>query len=177
MSVEDEEVADAAAGDEAAFQRLVHAHQRAVFAFLYLMTGDRAAAQDMAQETFVAAFRGLRSFRGQSSVRTWLIGIARNLALKELRKTFRTAPPSEMDNLPALGAVDSAAVELRHDVDQALARLEPFRRSIFAMRVLQGLDYAQMSQLTGVREGRLRLEVFRARRQLMVMLAPYLEKK
>lgn len=176
MSTEHEEIAAAARGDEAAFQGLVHRHQRAVLAYLHAMTGNRAMTEEMAQETFVIAFRGLRSFRGQSSVRTWLIGIAKNLAFKEIRRVTRTVELTD-ENAPAQTTSEGSASELRHDIDHALSRLAPLRRSIFVMRVLEGLDYAQISQLTGMPEGRLRLEVFRARQKLAAMLAPYLDKR
>lgn len=80
------------AGDVDAHRQLYERHAAAVFAFLIARTGDRHQAEDVLQETMIAAWKGAHSFRGESAVRTWLISIAAHIASHALRARDRLAP-------------------------------------------------------------------------------------
>ena len=81
----------AAAGDLAAFERVVRAYQQHVWRFLRRLLGDPAAAEDVAQETFLRVYRGLPRFAHQAKFSTWVFQIARNAGIDELRKRQRQA--------------------------------------------------------------------------------------
>src|SRR5215467_15710548 len=77
--------------DEEAFRLIFAQHHRFIFKFLYAMVGERGLAEDLTQETFMRAYAGMSSWRGESKVSTWLCGIAKHVALNALRKRNREA--------------------------------------------------------------------------------------
>src|SRR5258705_38067 len=79
-------VARAAKGDEAAFRELVRRYERPVFALLFRMVRDRALAEDLAQETFIKVLNGLKSYRAEFKFSSWIFKVANNAAIDHLRK-------------------------------------------------------------------------------------------
>jgi RNA polymerase sigma-70 factor (ECF subfamily) len=151
-------------GDRDAFMWLVRGHQARVRALAYGMLGDRGLAEDVAQEAFLRAWRGLAGFRGDAAFSTWLYSIARRVALEHARK--RTLPTVPLDLAPA--AIDRSAgdLELRGDLEQAIAALEPAHREAFLLVAVLGLSYSEVSQMIGIPTGTVASRVFRARARL-----------
>jgi RNA polymerase sigma factor (sigma-70 family) len=81
----DDLIARAQAGDEAAFGVIFEQHARFVYKFVYAMLGDGGAAEELTQETFLAAYKSIHNLRGEAKLRTWLCGIAKNIVYKFLR--------------------------------------------------------------------------------------------
>src|SRR5829696_9494722 len=101
MNSTEELVSRVRAGDEEAFRLIFDRYSRPVLGFIFDMVGDRSLAEDLAQETFVRAFRGLSTLREETKLSTWLFGIARNCALESLRARRRHEGNVEIDGEPA----------------------------------------------------------------------------
>lgn len=155
-------------GDREAFMRLVREHQAGVRAFAHGLLGDRVAAEDIAQETFLRAWRGLSAFRGESAFATWLYAIARRAALDEIRRpTLKTVPAEQATQQADWRAGDPA---LRSDLERALQALATAQREAFLLVVVLGLSYQEAGGMTGCPAGTVASRVFRARTRLAAAL-------
>ena len=161
-----DELADAveraATGDEFAFAEIVRSTQADVFRACAALV-DADAAADLAQETYLRAFRSLERFAGESSVRTWLLGIARHVCLDELRARSRRRRLGRALLPPAPQVSASGAVEL----SLLIADLPPDRRVAFVMTQVLGLSYEEAAQACGCPIGTIRSRVARARESLL----------
>ena len=158
----------ARAGDREAFMQLVRVHQAGVRALASGLLGDRALAEDVAQEAFLRAWRGLPRFRGEAAFATWLYRIVRRVVADEARRpALRTVP---IDEVPALADRRAGDPALRGDLDQALAALEPAQREAFLLVVVLGLSYQEVGDMTGAPVGTVASRVFRARARLAAAL-------
>jgi RNA polymerase sigma-70 factor (ECF subfamily) len=165
--------ADAAAGDPLAAAALVRATQSDVWR-LCAALGDRDSADDLTQETYLRAFAALARFEGRSSLRTWLLSIARRVCADALRARGRRRLTLVRDDadLEALAAPDRAdRVGEAHAVADLLARLDPDRREAFVLTQLLGLPYADAAEVAGCPVGTIRSRVARARADLIGALA------
>jgi len=174
------------AGDTQAFAGLVHRHQDRLFAILLRLTGDPAAAEDLAQDAFVRAYRGLARFRGEAAFGTWLIQIAINLARDRVRERMRKRTvsldallerdadsPLFADSRP--GTDPLAFLSERDLVDRlesALAELPPAYREAFVLRHIEDMPYEAIATATGHSVGSLKVRVHRARKLLKERLFP-----
>ena len=138
-----------------------------VLAFCRAMVRDRATAEDLAQDTFQRAFASLERFRGEASVRTWVLAIARNRCLDHLRRSGRSPYALDDDGASDQRAVDPAplAPDLlarRASVEQALASLDETARALIVLRFRHGLGYPELAEAFGVKQGTVRMRVSRA---------------
>jgi RNA polymerase sigma-70 factor (ECF subfamily) len=155
-------------GDQRAFMRLVASHQAGVLALAYGLVADRGRAEDVAQEAFLKAWRGIGRFRGDASFSTWLYTITRRVALDEVRRpAVRTVP---VDDVLALADQRVGDPELRGDLDRALQSLERRQREAFLLVAVLGLSYKEVAEMTGCPAGTVASRVFRARERLAVEL-------
>lgn len=153
----------AAAGDVAAFEQIVRAYQQHVWRFLRRLLSDDALAEDVAQETFLRLYRRLGSFAFQSKFSTWVLQIARNAGIDELRRRERrarlvaSAPPvAGTTGSPDAGAeLDAALASLPVDMREAVVLIEVF-----------GLPYHEAGAALGVPTGTVKSRVFHARLRL-----------
>ena len=164
--------------DRHAFGELVRQHQSAVRGFLRRLTGGRhALADDLAQETFLAAYRDLARFRGGATFSTWLLGIAYN--------RFRSARRRERDTVEWSGEVPatealpgyegtvpaaSAAVDLQQDLAAALAQLTEDERAAIHLCYAEGLTHEEASGVLGSPLGTVKTHVLRAKEKLRRLL-------
>ncbi|HEX8558404.1 MAG TPA: sigma-70 family RNA polymerase sigma factor [Pyrinomonadaceae bacterium] len=182
MNSTEELVARVRAGDEEAFRLIFDRYSRPLLGFIYDMVGDRSQAEDLAQETFVRAFRGLSTLREETKLSTWLFGIARNCALEQLRARRRDAANVEIDAEPAFEAPDHARTpagqlldkELSGVIQKALARLDEDKRTVFTLKVLQQRSYEEIAEITGFSVGKLKTDLHRARAEMRKRIGPYL---
>ncbi|HZC99434.1 MAG TPA: sigma-70 family RNA polymerase sigma factor [Actinomycetes bacterium] len=155
-------------GDREAFMQLVRVHQAGVRAFAHGLLGDRVLAEDIAQEAFLRAWRGLGAFRGDAAFATWLYAITRRAALDEVRRpAVRTVP---VDEAAALADRRGGDPVLRGDLERALGALEPAQREAFLLMVVLGLSYQEAGAMTGCPAGTVASRVFRARARLAAAL-------
>src|SRR5690242_12304797 len=89
MNSPDDLLARAQRGDDEAFGLIFAYHHRFVYKFIYSMIGDECLAEELTQETFLGAYKGINSLRGEAKLRTWLCGIAKNIVYKHLRSHHR----------------------------------------------------------------------------------------
>ena len=170
-------IARARAGDVTAFEQLAGAHADRLFAVLWRLLGDRAAAEDVAQEVMLRAWRGIGRFRGSSSFFTWLYRIAVNEASRSLARRARqpaTVPVDDALQLPApaAGQPDRQAerAELRRALDAALAALPPAQRTAIVLRDIEGLPNRDAARIAGVSQAAFKSRLHEARLKLRAAL-------
>jgi RNA polymerase sigma factor (sigma-70 family) len=159
-----------AAGDERALEQLYARHAPALLAYAEGLVGDRGRAEDALQETFVGAWRGAASFRGRSTVRTWLFGICRRQALKRMRGRGQLLwPLDEALGVPALEPDPQAVTLARADaaaVGAALQALSPAHREVLDLTFSAQLSHADVATVLGVPVGTVKSRLFHARAAL-----------
>ena len=159
-------------GDPLAAAALVRATQSDVWR-LCAALGDRQSADDLTQETYLRAFGSLHRFEGRSSLRTWLLSIARRVCADAVRsrRRHRLTLVREDAELEALGAgSDADQVGEGAAVADLLARLDPDRREAFVLTQLLGLPYTEAAEVAGCPVGTIRSRVARARADLVEAL-------
>lgn len=162
-------------GDRDSFAALVNRYASMVYTVAHRMTGDAAAADDLAQETFLAAYGALGSFQFGSKFSSWLYSIV----LNKCRDYLRTRKPSvSVDDLAEVIADCAATPEQRAasreagDVVQAaLGELPPEYREVLILKHIEGLSYEEIAALLGVSEGALKVRACRGRELLRSALA------
>ncbi|SDG98154.1 sigma-70 family RNA polymerase sigma factor [Klenkia brasiliensis] len=161
---------DAADGDPLAAAALVRATQADVWR-LCAHLGDRQSADDLTQETYLRAFGSLHRFAGRSTVRTWLLSIARRTCADAIRsrRRRRLVLVGDDELLERTDGADRTGEGAA--VDDLLARLHPDRREAFVLTQLMGLPYAEAAEVAGVPVGTIRSRVARARGDLVDALA------
>ncbi len=161
------------AGDTAAFDDLMRAHQDRVFGVCLRMLRDREAALDATQETFVTVFRKADRFAGRSAFSTWLYRVAVNTCYDATRTAKRRRTerlPESADPADPRAGDDLAAVELRPDVEAALSSLPEEFRSAVVLSDLEGLALQTIADILEVPVGTVKSRVFRGRKLLAVIL-------
>jgi len=169
----------AARGDREAFAKIVSRHQAAVYRLALALTPSASLAEDVLQETFISAYRHAASFRGESSVRTWLMTIARNAASRIYRR--RVGEPMEHLSLHELGqeagwgTTDDperlvAASERRHALREALETLSEDDRAVIVLRDLEGLSGPEAADVLKLPLPTMKTRLHRARLRLMAAL-------
>src|SRR5687768_7258523 len=155
------------AGDSRAATRLVGRHSQALARFA-ASAGEREGIEELVQDTFVRAFSSIDSFRGESSLRTWLFTIERRLMLDRRRSEKRqraTVPVEAADAVTEYDALDSLlAEEAESRVRRAVTALSPTQREVFSLRVEQGLSYKEIAEIVGTTEGAARVHYHNAMR-------------
>ena len=153
------------AGDTRAATKLVGRHSQALARFA-ASSGEREGIEELVQDTFVRAFGSLDSFRNESSLRTWLFTIERNLMLDRRRAEKRdrdTVPIEETDRVSEYGALDALiAAEVQERVRRSLDGLSPMQREVFTLRVQQGLSYREIAEIVKSTEGAARVHYHNA---------------
>jgi RNA polymerase sigma-70 factor (ECF subfamily) len=180
---------DAQRGDLEAFNRLVLAYQDMVFSQAYRMMGESEAAEDAAQDAFIAAFRKLSSYRG-GSFKAWLLRIVTNLCYDELRRRKRrpTTPLEPVDSddeeiesprwlSDPNGTPEDEAerLELAHALQRCLDRLPPEFRAVVALVDIQGMDYVEAAESMGKPLGTVKSRLARARMRMRDCLQGFWE--
>lgn len=174
-------VAAARAGDDRALEALIAKYTPSVYRFGMRMCRDPEDAKDVLQDTLLAAARGLRDFRGGSSLATWFYTVARSFCIKKRRKSKDAPPTTEpLDEgareIPAHEAPpDEAAAghELAHVLDQALAKLDPAHREVLVLRDVEGLTAPEVAEVLGVSTDAVKSRLHRARSALRSLMEPY----
>jgi RNA polymerase sigma-70 factor (ECF subfamily) len=171
----------AKAGDQAAFEALVRAYEKRVFALTLRLCGNPEDAREAAQDAFLAAWQGLAFFRGDASFSTWLYRLTANACTDLLRREQRhasAAGPSMDDealhlDLPASGETPHEAAEraeLRQAIETGLQTLPAEFRTVLILRELHQLSYEEIAQVTDVDLGTVKSRISRGRRLLRKFL-------
>ena len=149
-------------------------YQRPIISLISRMTGDRALAEDLAQETFVKAFRSLAAFDTTRRLSSWLFRIAHNTAIDAMRRARPPQVPIETVHAAA-DAPDAPPdpverQELGHALEAALDALRPDQRAAIVLRYENGLSFDEIGTILGVPEVTARSHVHRARKEMARLL-------
>ena len=168
--------------DDAAFHELVDRYAGLLFGLAFSLVGNAADAEDVVQETFLGALRGIRAFRERSSVKTWLSRILVKQAARHHRSRSKRATV-QLDDLceasttvlrAPQAAPSTAELDTRTDVLAALETLSAEHRQVVVLRELQGMSYQEMAEVLGIPRGTVESRLFRARQELKERLKGYL---
>jgi RNA polymerase sigma-70 factor, ECF subfamily len=179
--------------DPRAFEQLVNRFQTPVFNLVYRMIGNRAEAEDLAQEVFVSIFKKIDGFRGDASLFTWIYRIASNHCKNRQKYLGRRqarplSPELDGPELDSSRGVQTTSPVTRPDelvegyqtermIQQAIADLDEEHRLILVLRDIQSVSYEDISTITGLPLGTVKSRLHRARMSLKDKLAPYLRSK
>ena len=175
--------------DEAAFSELVRLYQTRIFRLVLRMLGDRAEAEDVAQEVFITVFKAIDSFRGDSKLSTWMYRVATNHCKNRIKYLDRRArgKKQELDELAEHGTLESASMSSSSQIarpDQqveanqielivraAIGELDEDQRELVILRDVENLSYEEIQQITGLPEGTVKSRLHRARLALAKAVA------
>src|SRR6516162_980848 len=174
------------AGDTEAFDELVTRNRTRVFSMIYNMVHSEQDAWDLAQDSFLKAWKSIERFRGQSSFYTWIYRIVMNVTIDWLRKKHVKGAGAEFDDATLLKEVDPASKtvpkaealpyetmergEIRARIDQAIAQLSPEQRAVILMKEIEGMQYHEIAEALGCSIGTVMSRVFYARKKLQNLL-------
>ena len=176
---EQELVRAAAGGDTEAFAQLVRTYENKIYHLALRMSGSPDDAGDIAQEAFLAAWRGLPAFRGEAGFATWLYRLASNAAIDYLRRQRKQRGELSLDDEElGLDAVDAGpgpqdaaeGEEVRSAVAAGLGALSEGHRQVLVLRELQGLSYEEIAAVLAVDLGTVKSRISRARSALRKIL-------
>lgn len=179
----DDLLAQAQAGDREAFGLIFKNHSRFVYKFICAMLGSDSGAEELMQETFLAAYKNIQGLRGEATLRTWLCAIAKKLVYKNLRSRRWEALKSDTE-IESFNVANNKTVppdreflskELNQVIGAALSDLDEDKRLVFTLKELQHLSYKEISEITGSSVPKLKTDLHRAKIEIRRILRPYLE--
>jgi RNA polymerase sigma-70 factor (ECF subfamily) len=175
--------------DTAAYDELVRRYQERIYATVYHMTSNHEDANDLAQESFIKAYRALKSFKGDSSFYTWVYRIAVNKTINFLKQRKNRVQMSLNDldlnaeHDPDLVALvshntprrDLSLAELQEKLNAAMQKLSEHHRMAVVLHDIQGMSHEEVGAIMDCNVGTVRSRLFYARQQLQAYLADYLK--
>lgn len=168
---EDQSLAREPEGDDAAFRSLYEAQSAYVHGLALRLSGDRSVAEDLAQDVFVAAWRALPSFRGESAFRTWLHRIAIRVIWSGISREDRSMW-LELDEARDVDAGSAPRLVDEHmDLERALASLPAGARTILLLHEIDGFRYREIADQLEISIGTVKSQLHRARNLLMEYLS------
>jgi len=181
-------VTSAKEGDLQAYDELVRRYQERIYATIYHMTANHEDANDLAQESFIKAYRALKSFKGDSSFFTWVYRIAVNKTINFLKQRKKRTQMSLNDldfnaeHDPDLVALVSEKTprrdlnlsELQERLNAAMLKLSEVHRMVVTLHDIQGLSHDEISRILDCNTGTVRSRLFYARQQLQAYLSEFL---
>jgi RNA polymerase sigma-70 factor, ECF subfamily len=176
----------ARSGDREALEELLERHQSQVYRFGMKMCGDREDARDVLQDTLLAMARGVRDFRGESSISTWLYTVARSFCIKKRRRS--KFAPETVHSLETDLAVDAKALadpaespaealvgkRIEEGLAKAIGDLEPKYREVLVLRDMEGLSAKEVAEVLGIGVDTVKSRLHRARLAVRAQMAPLL---
>jgi len=160
------------AGDRSAFAELISRHERTVRAAAYAVLADHHAAQDVAQEAFLHAYRKLGTLRNGAAFNGWVRKIARNRAISVARRSVKTA---SIDNIaePATAEPDRHMEQAGRDLVEAARRLPEHERTVVMLKYFDGHKVGEIAEMLGCQAGTITVRLSRARARLRKLLKEY----
>ena len=173
-------------GDSEAFDELVIRYRTRVFGMVYNMVHSEQDAWDLAQESFVKAWKSIRRFQGKSSFYTWLYRIVMNVTIDWTRKRQIKGSGAEFDDAIQLKEIDPASKtvprpdalpseqmeqqEIRSQIDRAIAQLSPDHRAVILMKEVEDMQYNEIAEALGCSIGTVMSRLFYARKKVQTLL-------
>ena len=179
---EEQLIKELKAGKESAFNRLIEEHKNRVYRIALSLVKNPTDAEDVAQDVFIKIYTSVSSFKGNSSLATWIYKITYNMSLDFLKsknrriKRFKTLDDPEDAEILSLSD-DSFLpekayenLELKKDLDAALEQLPEDQREMVTLKDVHGFSYEDIIEMTGLKEGTMKSRLNRARASLRKML-------
>ncbi len=174
-------VARACHGDQEAFRLIFERYSRPLISFIYDQVSNRELAEELTQETFVRAYRGLHTLRTETKLSTWLFGIAKNVARESLRARVRDDRHVDLEDKLVLNLSDRGPVpvkqllnkELNEVIQNSLALLDEDKRLVFTLKVFQQCSYEEIAEITGFSIPKLKTDLHRARTEMRRRVGSY----
>jgi len=174
----------AAQGDSEAFGEIIKKYQHLVYAVALQVTRDPASARDIAQDTFISAFKALKNLRSESSFAPWLHSITRNMALSWLKEQKRIASLEDAGTLPSSSNPTRIEIEEEHieaeafrdEVRQILSSLSAKLRFPILLCYLEGIPTAEAARFLGIKEGTLRKRLHEGKKKLQMRIVRMAER-
>lgn len=168
-------VARIAAGDRQAFELLFNDYGERIFRYAHRLISDVTKAEEVTNDVMLEVWKTAARFEGRSKVSTWILGIARHLALNAVRR--KTLDTVDMDDAPEIADQDLTTGALEHDRDvlkeslaDALGRLSTDHRDVIELTYFHGLTYTEIAEVVGCPENTVKTRMFHARKQLQGFL-------
>jgi RNA polymerase sigma-70 factor, ECF subfamily len=174
------------AGEADAFDELVVRYRTRIFGMIYNMVHNEQDAWDLAQDSFVKAWKSMKRFRGQSSFYTWMYRIVMNVTIDWLRKKQIKGAGAEFDDSIQLKEIDPASktvpkpdalpyermqqTEIRAQIDNAISQLTPEHRAVILMKEIEDMQYHEIAEALGCSIGTVMSRLFYARKKLQTLL-------
>lgn len=165
-----------AGGDMSAFEEFYQCYYRRVYSLCFRMTGDATEAEDLTQETFIHVYHKINSFRGNSTMRTWLHRVTVNKVLMHFRtnsaRRERLTDDGELPEPPApmIDHQSHAPVLDRLALERAIAQLAPGYRVVLILHDIEGYEHSEIGQMCGISVGTSKSQLHKARRKLHTLL-------
>lgn len=167
-------IAGVLSGDPSAERLFYDRHVDRVWRLAYRFAGEGDLAQDIVQETFVRAFAKLESFRGESSLATWVTSVATTSALNTLRKVKRFRTQVSLEAATEIAHPGRhAEPDLKRRMSEAIAALPEGYRTVFLMHDVEGYTHEEIGTALGIQSGTSKAQLFRARARLREALADF----
>lgn len=178
---------EAAEGRESAFRELLERYERPVFALVYRMVRERDLAEDLAQDAFIRAFRGIGTYKPEYKFSSWIFKIAHNVTIDHLRRRRldtislegsrypRTDEERERSR-PVVASSDESPAEhlenqeLRGEIEEAIGKLRPHYRAVILLRHVEGRSYQEIAEITELPLGTVKTYIHRARVEMRKLL-------
>jgi RNA polymerase sigma-70 factor (ECF subfamily) len=163
------------AGDTVAFGELVTKYRTKIFSMIYGIVGNECDAWDLAQESFLKAWRSIHRFRGRSSFYTWLYRITTNVTIDSIRRKCRRTEVELDDAIPSFlpsPGDNYERAEIREQVYAALAQLGPEHRAVIVLKEIEDLQYREIAEILNVSIGTVMSRLFYGRKKLQSILRP-----
>ncbi len=172
-------IEDIIKGEHDKFDILVNRYRNQVFRFLLKFIDDTAQAEDLAQETFIAAFQNLDTFLGNAKFLTWLLGIARNKVINDINRSGKRRSKMISDQMleshrsPEDTPLEYTEKKQRFSLlKKAIDRLEPDLKEVLVLVSMEGMSYEEVARMQDIPVGTVKSKLFRAR----MMLRKFLKK-
>ncbi len=181
-------------GDLSAFRELVNRYKKRAFYLAYRLLSDREAAEDISQEAFIRVYKKIKEFRGDTSFQNWFYRIILNLSRSHLRHRyfinrfvlwFKKAEEGEieksLETLPSPPSPESnplqaaLARERKERIDSAIQSLQGNQREIFVLKHIEGMKIKNIAEILNLKEGTVKIHLFRAVQKLQEALKEYRE--
>lgn len=161
-------------GDLDAFEALVRLHQRMVYGLALSLTRSHHDAEEIAQTVFLKTWRGLKTFRGEASLSTWLYRLTRNACTDHLRQNRKRSGDRSLEDPDLASLADQAPLpqeiaehrERQQALMDAMEKLPEESRAVLLLREVEGLSYQEIAQTLGLSQGTVKSRLSRARRAL-----------
>ena len=178
---------EAAEGRESAFRELLERYERPVFSLVYRMVRERDLAEDLAQDAFIRAFRGIGTYKPEYKFSSWIFRIAHNVTIDHLRRKrldtismegsrYAGTDEERERSRPVVASEDESPAEhvenqeLGGEIEEAIGKLRPHYRTAILLRHVEGRSYREIAEITDMPLGTVKTHIHRARAELRELL-------